>query len=78
MMASHIISWLPTLEATDRIDLFDRLQVGARWNVDFIMMICLSTAIAEALVPPWQQWGLLWPRAYKKSQKVLLFFLPPT
>jgi hypothetical protein len=52
MMASHIFSWLPTLEATAWIDLFDRLQVGARWNVDFIMMICLSTAIAEALVPP--------------------------
>jgi uncharacterized hydrophobic protein (TIGR00271 family) len=46
MMASNIFSWLPTLEATDRIDLFDRLQVGARWNVDFMMMICLSTAIA--------------------------------
>ena len=52
MMASHIFSWLPTLEATAWIDLFDRLQVGARCNVDFIMMICLSTAIAEALVPP--------------------------
>jgi len=47
MMASHIFSWLPTLEATDRIDLFDRLQVGARWNVDFMMMMCLSTAIAS-------------------------------
>jgi uncharacterized hydrophobic protein (TIGR00271 family) len=42
----HVFSWLPTLEATDRIDLFDRLQVGARWDIDFIMMICLSTAIA--------------------------------
>jgi uncharacterized hydrophobic protein (TIGR00271 family) len=47
MMATHIFAWLPTLEATDRIDLFDRLQVGARWNVDFMMMICLSTAIAS-------------------------------
>ncbi|MFA9434893.1 MAG: DUF389 domain-containing protein, partial [Deltaproteobacteria bacterium] len=47
MMASHIFSWLPTLEATDRIDLFDRLQVGARWNIDFMMMMCLSTAIAS-------------------------------
>jgi uncharacterized hydrophobic protein (TIGR00271 family) len=27
--------------------LFDRLQVGARWNVDFMMMIGLSTAIAS-------------------------------
>jgi uncharacterized hydrophobic protein (TIGR00271 family) len=47
MMATHIFRWLPTLEATDRIDLFDRLQVGARWNIDFMMMICLSTAIAS-------------------------------
>jgi uncharacterized hydrophobic protein (TIGR00271 family) len=47
MMVTHIFSWLPTLEATERIDLFDRLQVGARWNVDFMMMICLSTAIAS-------------------------------
>ncbi len=47
LMASHIFSWLPTLEATDRIDLFDRLQVGARWNIDFMMMLCLSTAIAS-------------------------------
>jgi uncharacterized hydrophobic protein (TIGR00271 family) len=44
---THVFSWLPTLEARDRIDLFDRLQVGARWNIDFIMMICLSTAIAS-------------------------------
>jgi uncharacterized hydrophobic protein (TIGR00271 family) len=47
MMTTHIFRWLPTLEATDRIDLFDRLQVGARWNIDFMMMMCLSTAIAS-------------------------------
>ncbi len=47
MIVTLIFSWLPSLEATERIDLFDRLQVGARWNVDFIMMICLSTAIAS-------------------------------
>jgi uncharacterized hydrophobic protein (TIGR00271 family) len=47
MTASHIFSWLPTLEPTERIDLFDRLQVGARWNIDFMMMMCLSTAIAS-------------------------------
>jgi uncharacterized hydrophobic protein (TIGR00271 family) len=41
------LGWLPVLDAKDRIDLFDRLQVGARWNVDFIMMMCLSTAIAS-------------------------------
>jgi uncharacterized hydrophobic protein (TIGR00271 family) len=47
MMTTHVFSWLPTLDATDRIDLFDRLQVGARWNIDFMMMMCLSTAIAS-------------------------------
>ena len=47
MIGSRIFGWLPTLEVTERIDLFDRLQVGARWNVDFMMMICLSTAIAS-------------------------------
>jgi uncharacterized hydrophobic protein (TIGR00271 family) len=47
MMTNHMFSWLPTLDATDRIDLFDRLQVGARWNIDFMMMMCLSTAIAS-------------------------------
>jgi uncharacterized hydrophobic protein (TIGR00271 family) len=47
MMTTHMFRWLPTLDATDRIDLFDRLQVGARWNIDFMMMMCLSTAIAS-------------------------------
>jgi uncharacterized hydrophobic protein (TIGR00271 family) len=47
LIGNRILGWLPVLDAEDRIDLFDRLQVGARWNVDFIMMICLSTAIAS-------------------------------
>ena len=47
MMVTHMFRWLPTLDATDRNDLFDRLQVGARWNIDFMMMMCLSTAIAS-------------------------------
>jgi len=47
MTVNHIFSWLPTFEPTERIDLFDRLQVGARWNIDFMMMMCLSTAIAS-------------------------------
>jgi uncharacterized hydrophobic protein (TIGR00271 family) len=47
MIESHIFSWLPRLAAVDRIDLFDRLQAGARWNVDYILMMCLSTAIAS-------------------------------
>jgi uncharacterized hydrophobic protein (TIGR00271 family) len=47
IMTTYMFRWLPTLDATDRIDLFDRLQVGARWNIDFMMMMCLSTAIAS-------------------------------
>ena len=47
LIGSRILGWLPVLDAEGRINLFDRLQVGARWNVDFIMMICLSTAIAS-------------------------------
>jgi uncharacterized hydrophobic protein (TIGR00271 family) len=47
LIGNRILGWLPVLDGKDRIDLFDRLQVGARWNVDFIMMICLSTAIAS-------------------------------
>ena len=46
-IGDRILGWLPILDAKGRIDLFDRLQVGARWNVDFIMMMCLSTAIAS-------------------------------
>ena len=47
LIGSRILDWLPVLDAEDRVNLFDRLQVGARWNVDFIMMLCLSTAIAS-------------------------------
>jgi uncharacterized hydrophobic protein (TIGR00271 family) len=47
MIGSRIFRWLPSLEAVDRVDLFDRLQSGARWNVDYILMMCLSTAIAS-------------------------------
>jgi uncharacterized hydrophobic protein (TIGR00271 family) len=42
-----LTDWLPTLGAGERIDLFDRLHMGARWNVDFTLMISLSTAIAS-------------------------------
>lgn len=47
MIESWVFSWLPSLEAVDRVDLFDRLQAGARWNVDYTLMMCLSTAIAS-------------------------------
>ena len=32
MIESRVFSWLPSLEAVDRVDLFDRLQAGARWK----------------------------------------------
>jgi uncharacterized hydrophobic protein (TIGR00271 family) len=47
MIESRIFGWLPSLEPVDRIDLYDRLLAGARWNVDYILMMCLSTAIAS-------------------------------
>ena len=38
--------WLPKLQPAQRVDLFDRLQAGAKWNVDFTVAIGLSTAMA--------------------------------
>ncbi len=46
-MLNRFFNWLPTLKAAERLSLFERLQEGARWNVDFILMIGLSTAIAS-------------------------------
>jgi uncharacterized hydrophobic protein (TIGR00271 family) len=46
-IGSLLTGWLPNLGAGERIDLFDRLHMGARWNVDFTLMIGLSTAIAS-------------------------------
>ena len=45
-LRERMISWLPTLKPMERIDLFDRLQAGARWSVDFLVMIGLSSALA--------------------------------
>jgi uncharacterized hydrophobic protein (TIGR00271 family) len=45
-LTARLSNWLPTLKTGERIDLFERLNAGGRWNVDFIVMICLSTAIA--------------------------------
>lgn len=45
-LTAWLTNWLPTLKIGERIDLFDRLHAGGRWNVDFIVMMCLSTAIA--------------------------------
>ena len=46
-IGSLLTDWLPNLGASERIGLFDRLHMGARWNVDFTLMIGLSTAIAS-------------------------------
>jgi uncharacterized hydrophobic protein (TIGR00271 family) len=43
---SSVYNWLPKLKPADRIALFDRLQVGAVWNADFLTMMGLSTMLA--------------------------------
>ena len=40
-------SWVPALRPKERVDVFDRVQAGARLNADFIVMLTLSTAIAS-------------------------------
>ena len=37
---------IPQLERTDRVALYERLEVGSKWNFDFMMLIALSTSIA--------------------------------
>lgn len=37
---------IPQLEREDRISLVERVQNASQWNIDFIALICLSTAIA--------------------------------
>ena len=37
---------IPQLEREDRVSLVERVQNASQWNVDFIALICLSTAIA--------------------------------
>jgi len=41
------LQWLPQLSPTDRVNMFDRLQAGARFNPDFLIMMGLATAIAS-------------------------------
>jgi uncharacterized hydrophobic protein (TIGR00271 family) len=43
---NRIFKWLPKLSPTERVKMFDRLQVGTRANPDFLMMMALSTGIA--------------------------------
>ena len=37
---------IPQLSRDDRVSLVERVQDASQWNVDFIALICLSTAIA--------------------------------
>jgi uncharacterized hydrophobic protein (TIGR00271 family) len=39
--------WLPQLDRADRVELFERLQDGSRFGVDFASLIMLSTGIAS-------------------------------
>jgi len=45
--AQQIGRVIPQLEREDRLQLFERLQNGSRLNMDFVMLIALSTAIAS-------------------------------
>ncbi len=42
----RLFAWTPALQTTDRIDLFDRLLAGASLSADFLVLMCLSAAIA--------------------------------
>jgi len=44
--AGHAATWLPPLHPTDYADLYERLQSGSRWNIDFILMLSLAAGIA--------------------------------
>ena len=37
---------IPQLERAERIALFENIETNARWSFDFMLLICLSTAIA--------------------------------
>lgn len=40
------LTWVPRLNPTDYADLYEKLQAGSRWNVDFMLMLGLASAIA--------------------------------
>lgn len=49
-LAERVRQWLsrgvPQLDREDRVSLVERVQSASQWNVDFVALICLSTAIA--------------------------------
>ncbi len=46
-LRAAVKAWLPELALADRIELFERVGGGARWNADFAIMIGLATVIAS-------------------------------
>jgi uncharacterized hydrophobic protein (TIGR00271 family) len=44
---NKILSVFPTLERDERLDLVQQLEQGAQANIDFIMMMVLSTSLAS-------------------------------
>ncbi len=45
-MTNLRLGGLPKLEREDRRKLFDHFQASARWNIDFVVMMALATALA--------------------------------
>ncbi|RMG09412.1 MAG: DUF389 domain-containing protein [Planctomycetota bacterium] len=46
-VVERVRPYLPSLGREDRIALFERLQTGSRFGIDFFLLISLSTAIAS-------------------------------
>ena len=42
----RLLGWLPVLGREERRDLFETFQAGGTWNVDFVVMMGISTALA--------------------------------
>jgi uncharacterized hydrophobic protein (TIGR00271 family) len=44
---SRLLHWLPVLQREERRNLFEHFQASGTWNVDFVIMMGLSTALAS-------------------------------
>ena len=45
VMRTRWLGWLPVLQREERRNLFETFQGSATWNVDFVVMMGLSTAL---------------------------------
>lgn len=45
-LISYALRWVPMMDRDERVNLTAKLQEGATWNADFVVMMGLSTAIA--------------------------------